>query len=167
MTRLCFVLGVMVFLAPIDQNAQQNHFERIETFPEGSNTSAVGSLISPAERHTAFEFDSPLSKVWRAAKQASTDPALVEFRPILYVDEELHTIQNGSLSRKALDPKVRGGDLVDEFHTQVIGVSESRTRVVITRKVERQIRGRWGYEKSNGKIERWMLSRIEDSLKQE
>ena len=141
----------------------QKHFDRVESFPTGANTSVLGSLLG-GQGVTEYDFDASLERVWGALQHATSSPEMTMLRPIVSVDQQRHSVQNGSLARMALDEKERGGDFVDEFHTQATKVSDTQTRVTISRELRRQIRGRWGYEKTNGKIERWILSRIEDEL---
>jgi hypothetical protein len=155
---------VAVLLLP--GSVPPKHFDRVESFPKGANTSVVGSLVG-GQGVTEYDFDASLERVWNALQRVTSSPEMTMLRPIVSVDQQRHSVQNGSLTRMALDEKERGGDFVDEFQTRATKLSDAQTRVTISRKLRRKIRGRWGVEKTNGKIERWILSRIEDELQRE
>jgi len=152
--------------------------ERVEQFPEGKQVNIlVGGLLSGLKDVNVETrvFDAPYNKVWSAAKLTAEKLDKVGKRPLVLVDEKNGRISNGVINQNILIG-LGGGTWVDQFQIEVTSVLGSKTKVDVARKVvekqfvtlagaRRGIEGNWKSQWSNGNIEKWILTQIEDQLK--
>lgn len=155
-----------------DKNPKESgkRFKREENFPKGSQTnSLIGSFLSGLKDVNAIThtFDAPYQKVWAEVKQTAKKFDKEGGRRIVGIDEEAGRVQNGKID---LNNTIGMGALawLDEFLIEATAVGD-QTKVSVTRKVvQNDIKGNfsreWKTQYSNGKIERWLLTQIEDSL---
>lgn len=152
---------------------------RVTDFPAGRQENAlVGTFMAGIEdaTTTTHEIAAPADQVWTAAQAVTREFAKVGGRAISGIDHQSMRVKNGAITTGAA---VGGsvGSWLDEFVTEVTTVSESRSRISITRKLVTmtQPRGRvvgvavagdktWKTARSNGDIERWIITRIEDTV---
>lgn len=151
---------------------------RVETFPKGEQTNIlIGGLMSGLKDTNVVErvYPAPYEKVWAAVKRVAERFDKVGKRPLVTVDEKNGRVQNGELTQDALIG-LGGGAWADEFLMEATAVSATQTRVAVGRKVVRKetttlaggrrgVEGRWKSQWSNGQIEKWLLTQIEDELK--
>ncbi|MGH9461126.1 MAG: hypothetical protein ACRD1X_07900 [Vicinamibacteria bacterium] len=151
---------------------------RVETFPAGEQTNIlIGGLMSGLKDTNVVErvYQAPYEKVWAAVKRVAERFDKVGGRPLVAIDEKNGRVQNGNLTQDALIG-LGGGAWADQFVTEATAVSPSQTRVAVARRVvqkesttlaggRRGVEGRWKSQWSNGQIESWLLTQIEDELK--
>ncbi|MDQ3648738.1 MAG: hypothetical protein M3458_00375 [Acidobacteriota bacterium] len=157
-----------------DNQKQKKHFERVITFPDGKQTSYGGTVgavwtnpnMIKIEQHL---FAASYDKVWSAAKRATQEFAKMGRRPIV-IDEERGRISNSNVG-DALNKEATliATTWVDELKTEVTKIDKDNTKVTVTRKVYDVRTGNDGQKGgaavlSNGKIERWLLTQIEDGI---
>jgi len=152
--------------------------ERVEKFPEGEQVNIlVGGFFSGLKDVNVETrvFDAPYGKVWSVAKLTAEKLDKVGKRPLVLVDEKNGRISNGVITRNTLIG-LGGGAWMDQFRIEVTSVSDNKTKVDVARKVvekevvtlaggRRGIEGRWKSQWSNGNIEKWVLTQIEDQIK--
>jgi len=170
--KVCARLLLLLFLLACPTSmtfAQEKRFKRVEKFPAGEQTNEwIGSFMSGVKdvNIEEYTFEFPYEKVWGAAVRASESFSKAGGRPVVAVDAAGGRIQNGKVS---LDATLGMGATawMDEFVIEVARLTQNLTKVAVTRKVvEKQISGDrpWKTVWSNGKIERWILTQIEDEL---
>lgn len=152
-------------------------FARVEAFPDGEQTNIlIGGLMSGIKDANVVErmYLAPYEKVWAAVKRVAEQFDKVGKRPLAAIDEKNGRIQNGRLTQDTL-LGLGGGAWADEFVMEATAVSPDRTKVMVSRKVvEKQfvtragaakgVEGNWKSQWSNGQIENWLLTRIEDEI---
>jgi hypothetical protein len=151
--------------------AQDKGFKRVEQYPKGDQIAVMSStfLAGAINMHTEQNvYQAPYDKVWAAAQRAAQALAKVGGQSVVATDEQSGRIQNGKISQ---DELVGRGSYqwADEFVTEVARLTNSMTRVAVSRKVVKKtpnLRGEyvWQTATSNGKIERWVLTLIEDEI---
>ena len=153
------------------------HFTRVDEFPEGVQKDYMTSaFLSSLELSNSVEtaYDAPYEKVWAAAKRVAERLDKIGSRPIIGVDEKNGRIQNGNIGT-ASRLGVGTGAWRDQFLTEVTTISANQTKVTVQRKVVATILKRrasgshreWRSQKSNGQIESWVLTQIENELQGE
>jgi hypothetical protein len=159
-------------------------FKRVEEQPVGIeiNEVASGRASKSYASHVSDRYDAPYEAVWAAATRVARRVEQMGVRPVLRLDstrgeivvrENRVTRQDGS----DYDPDdLRLEGWIDEFLFQVTALSADRTKVTVARTVRGIPRFRIcpytlaacarGYEPevSNGMIEDWILTQIEDDL---
>lgn len=169
MKRIVMLLAVVIFCFPV-AFAQDKHFERMEKVPQGNQTSLAAALFAGmnATKAEQYTFDVPYEKVWAAANRTAQTFARVGGRAVVSVDEQSGKIQNGKISQDAL---VGLGDTswMDECLIQVTRLTSTLTNVIVARKVvqKNSVNHQWKTYMSNGKVERWLLTQIEDEINNE
>lgn len=165
--KVCILL-VLCCLTSFAQQKQQK-LDRVDKLPTGPNTNVFGTFaggLGGIHNKTDFLFDAPYDQVWMAAKVAARDFDKNSGRPVIGIDEQNNRIQNGRVDRGAMTKSSGLRAFVDEFVTQITIVSDTQTKVTVFRNVMQKESSRlWGPQKSNGKIERYLLTQIEDNLK--
>lgn len=172
--KMFFLWSCVVALGLLGLKADAGESMRVEEFPVGKQTDLwTSAILSGFELGNSAEkvYAYPHDKVWVAVKTASERLAKVGKRDIVSVDEKTGRIQNGKISQDAALGMSTGAWL-DEIFTEVVPVSQNETKVVVYRRVVQVIlkRQRGGYERqwrtaqSNGQIENWVLTQIEDQL---
>lgn len=159
-----------ILFCPTVSVPQKKHFERLEKLPEGDQIRhSVGSFFGGVKDWNVEEyiFDAPYETVWPAVKRVSEKFAKVGRRPIAGIEEANGRIQNGRISQDALIGMGPGAWL-DLFVLEATRVSDTSTKVSVARKVvekemtgDRPIKAQW----SSGKFERYLLTQIEDEIK--
>jgi len=164
-------IAISVAFSPTAHAQQkQKELERVETLPTGSNINVLGTFFSTTNI-TEHVFDAPMDRVWMAVKVAARDFDRNARRLVVAIDERSNRVQNGKIDQMAMATAGAFGPFVDEFVTEVTRVSDTQTKVTVVRKVmERERVGRrpedgWGPQKSNGRIEKYLLTQIADNLK--
>lgn len=152
--------------------------ERVEEFPEGKQVNTLIGGFFGGLKDVNVEtrvFDAPYDKVWSAAKLTADKLDKIGKRPLVLVDEKNGRISNGVITQNALIG-LGGGAWTDQFQIEVTSVSDNKTKVDVARKVvekqmvtlagaRRGIEGQWKSQWSNGNIEKWILTQIEDQIK--
>jgi hypothetical protein len=149
----------------------EGKFKRITAFPEGEQLNALLSgLLSGYELANAVETvcAAPEARVWEAVKKAAEQLQKVGGRAVIGRDEETKRIQNGKIREDAALGSGAGA-WMDEIQMRVTpSATEGTSKVVVTRRVVKHIAGRrqrpWRSSRSNGEIENWVLTQIEDAL---
>jgi hypothetical protein len=170
MKRLLTVL-LAALLYPATASAQDKEFKRVDQFPKGdqiavmSSTFFAGAATAHAEQNV---YSAPFEKVWAAAQRAALALDKMGGRSVVATDERSGKIQNGQISQDSL---VGRGSFqwMDEFVTEVTRLTASMTRVTVSRKVVKKTQNLrheyvWQTMFSNGKIERWVLTQIDDEV---
>lgn len=167
MKRTVVLLAVLIFCFQVAL-AQDKHFERIEKFPQGDQTSLVAPLFEGmnATKAEQYTFDVPYEKVWAAANRTAQTFARIGGRAVVSVDTQTGKIQNGKISQ---DGTIGLGDTswLDECLIQMTRLTSTLTNVMVARKVveKNSVNHQWKTYMSNGKVERWLLTQIEDEIK--
>jgi len=174
------ILGVVLIISacPLifsQENQKQNkHFERVTAYPDGKQTSLGGTIIGPITtpngvKTERYLFAKSYDEVWDATKQATQEFSKIGKRP-LKTDEEMRRISNSNIE-KARNEKdtLLQTSWIDEVMTEVTYIDKTHTRVTVSRKVleiKTDSNGKryWATVMSNGKIERWILTQIEDEI---
>jgi len=151
---------------------------RVEQFPEGEQVNTLIGGFFGGLKDVNVEtrvFDARYNKVWSATKRTADKLDKIGKRPLVLVDEKNGRISNGVITETALIG-LGGGAWADQFQIEVTSVSDNKTKVDVARKVvekqmvtlagaRRGIEGNWKSQWSNGNIEKWILTQIEDQLK--
>lgn len=148
------------------------HLKPVTVFPHGKQMNAFASGLmsgydlSHSEQYT---YNAPYERVWQATKDATKALASTGKRPVVAIDEKKHAIQNGKIGTQAQARLGAGtGAWVDEFVTSITPISTTQTQVTVTRRLVGVVRAKgesqWISHKSNGKIERWVLTTINERL---
>jgi hypothetical protein len=159
----------MLVLCFIISDAKDKHFKRVETFPSGDQTkSLIGSFLSGIKDYNIVKhtFDAPYEIVWPIIKKISQKFAKVGGRSVISIDENNGRVQNGMITQNAMIG-MGSGAWLDEFLMEAKAL-DTKTDVAIARKViKREYTGRreWKTNCSNSKIENWLLTQIEDEIK--
>ena len=162
---------------PGSLNPWQSAPTRVDTFPKGEQTNIlIGGLMSGFKDVNVVErvHSAPYAKVWAAVKQVAEHFDKVGGRPLVAIDEKNGRIQNGRISENGLIG-LGSTAWTDEFLMEVTAVSPAQTRVAIARKVvekeivtragnRKAIEGRWKSQWSNGQIENWLHTQIEQNM---
>lgn len=165
--KFSFFLTFFLFCS-ISFFAKDKHFKRIEEYPSGEQTkSVIGSFFSGTVDVNTVEyvFDATLDKVWPAIKQVAKKFAKVSGRIVVGINESNYLIQNGKISQDSMIGSGSGA-WRDEFQMQALS-NENKTKVIVARKVvQKEFTGKreWKTQLSNGKIENYLLTQIEDEL---
>jgi len=160
-------VAIAVAFSPVGHAQQkQQKLDRVEKLPKGANISALGTFFSTSNK-AEFVFDAPLDRVWMAVKITVRAFDKDAGRPVVAIDEQSNRVQNGKIDQMAMKRAGGWGPFVDEFVTEVTQVSDAQTKVTVVRNVmQRETGGAgWGPQKSNGKIEKYILAQIADNLK--
>lgn len=169
MKRMVTVMALITLFC-FSSAAQKKHFERVEKLPEGEQVRhSIGSFFGGIKDGNVeeFTFDAPYEVVWPAVKRVAETFAKTGKRPVTAIEEENGRIQNGVITQNAFIGAGPGAWL-DLFLSEATQVSTTKTKVSIMRKVvekeitgDREIKTQW----SNGKLERYLLTQIEDEIK--
>jgi len=163
-----YLLLVIVLTFTNYSFSKDKHFKRVEEFPQGEQTkSMIGSFFTGikdvnAESHN---FNEPLEMIWPVIKRVANNFAKIGGRTVSGINEDLHLIQNGMISQNAMIG-MGSGAWLDQIQMQA-SKEGNQTKVEVSRKVVQkeftQARA-WKTQLSNGKIERYLLTQIEDEL---
>lgn len=165
--KFLFFLTFFLFCS-ISFFAKDKHFKRIEEYPSGEQTkSLIGSFFSGTKDVNAVEhtFDAALYKVWPVLKSVANKFAKISGRLVVGIDEANNLIQNGNITQDSMIGSGSGA-WMDQIQMKAIS-TENQTKVIVSRKVvQREFTGKreWKTQLSNGKIESYLLTQIEDEL---
>lgn len=154
-------------------------FSRVTAFPSGKQEDAlVGGLLAGIQDVTTVTADVPASAdaAWASVQRVAAEFAKVGGRAVTGIDQSSMRIKNGNITANgAIGGGV--GSWMDQFTTEVTAVSTTTSRVSVTRKLVRLtqpsgvVGGRavagtkeWQAVRSNGDIERWFLTRVQDDI---
>lgn len=152
----------------------QKHFKVERAYPDGKQTSLAGTLgniwTNPNGVNTEkYTFSNSYQQVWNAAKRAAEEFSRIGKRPI-NIEHDKGRISNSNIEdARNQRPSIIPVTWVDEIITEVTQIDKNRTKVSVSRKVlelQKDTRGNVGWTSiaSNGKIERWILTQIEDEI---
>jgi hypothetical protein len=169
--KTAFLIIAMALLYSISALAQDKEFKRVEQYPKGDQIAVMSStfLAGAINMHTEQNvYNAPYDKVWAATQRATQALSKVGGQSVVSTDEQSGRIQNGKINQ---DDLVGRGSYqwADEFITEVTRLTSSMTRVTVSRKVVKKTQNLrnqyvWQTASSNGKIERWVLTQIEDEV---
>lgn len=168
--RKIVVLLTLITLCNLVTAAQEKRFKRVEKFPAGQQTnSLIGSFFTGLKDYNVvqYTFDAPYEKVWPAVKRISERFAKVSGRPVIGLDEQNGRVQNGRINQDAMIG-MGSGAWLDEIGIEATKLAPDKTRVTVIRKVvQKEFTGSspWKTQWSNGKIENYLLTQIEDEIK--
>lgn len=185
MRQLGIAAWIFLSLGPL-AGCAADHFERVEEQPVGIEISDVASGMATRSyaSHVSDRYNAPYATVWAAALRVARRVELMGSKPVLRVDpargeiaiRENRVVRPDGGDYDPDDLRLRGW--IDEFLFQVTALSADRTKVTVARTVRGITAFRLcpytlaacssGYEPevSNGKIEDWILTQIEDDLGQ-
>jgi hypothetical protein len=171
---------ILLSLVGLMAGCTTGKFVRQETFPEGETFTIMNSYRAefhysqfryahPVPSNTqhlicisdyGYVFTANVEKVWSCTKIAALDLEKTGQRPVTKVDEEKYCIRNSSN-----EETVKYRFFFDDFETRVEPVNETQTRVTVKRRVFRNNPSILTLgAASNGKIENWILTRIQDEM---
>ncbi len=162
-------------------------FERVEERPEGIQIEDIASgVVSRSHASEVTDrYDASYAVVWDSTVRVARRVEALGVEPVLRLDpahghislRESHVMSQEETDYDPDQLRLRGW--IDEFQFQVTALSNDRTKVTVSRTV----RGIPGFrlcayvlsscgnlfepEVSNGKIEDWILTQIEDGLAQQ
>lgn len=159
-------------------------FHRVEALPEGIQINSVASGFANKSHtsHVSDRYAAPYADVWAATLRVANRVKHQGIKPVMVVDQargeiklrETHEMRNTDQEYDPDELRLRGW--VDEFQFQVIALDAGRTKVMVARTVRGipafQVCGfviaacQSGLEPevSNGHMEDWILTQIEDDL---
>jgi len=164
----------------------EQRFQRVEQFPRGPqiNYAASSFLTQVHTTHVSDRYTAPYAGVWAAAKRVVERLEKAWAKPTASVDEDMGVIvlttdhrEDEAKTMFNPDPlRIKGWR--DEIRIKVIELYEDRTKVVVSRTVlgapyDRRCPDRslecakpiiYEPEVSNGQIENWILTQIEDAI---
>lgn len=143
---------------------------RIEQLPKGDQTKFLKAFfaMSPVEPE-AYErkFSAPFKNVFSVMKIVAKKFEKEGKRKVVTVDAESGKIQNGTITQDKT-VGLRSGSMLDEITMEATSIDKVSTNVSVTRRVvvyKYESGNRyWATEYSNGNIESWILTQIEDGL---
>jgi hypothetical protein len=171
---IMLIISFCSIVSSQENTKQQKHFKVERAYPDGKQTSFGATLgnvwINPSGVKTEkYVFPNSYDEVWSAAKRAAEEFSRIGKRPI-NIEHDKGRISNSNIE----DARNRESALiqttwVDEIVTEVTQIDENHTKVAVSRKVfEIQTDARknkvWANVASNGKVERWILTQIEDEI---
>lgn len=159
-------------------------FHRTETQPQGMQIDAMASGLANTSHtsHVSDRYSAPYANVWEATLRVANRVKQQGVKPVLLADQtrgeiklrESHVMRNTDQEFDPDELRLRGW--VDEFQFQVGALPDGRTKVTVSRTV----RGIPAFlvcgfviaacqkglepEVSNGHMEDWILTQIEDDL---
>jgi hypothetical protein len=175
------VLGCALWLA----GCASDQFERVQEMPEGIQIDAVASGWTNRSyaSQVSDRYGAPYATVWAATLRVAKRVKQMGVKPAMILDPvhgQIQIRESRMMSQDAdYDPdglRLRGW--IDEFRFQVTVVSGDRTKVTVSRTVRgipsfricayvmAACGGGYEPEVSNGKVEDWILTQIEDDLAQ-
>lgn len=164
----------------------EQRFQRVEEFPRGPqiNYAASSFLTQVHTTHVGDRYTAPYEVVWAAAKRVVERVEQTGIKPKVSLDEEkgliiLTTDHRDEEAKTMFNPdplRIKGWR--DEFRIEVVKLPDARTKAVVSRTVlgipyDRRCPDRtlecptpiiYEPEVSNGKIENWILTQIEDAI---
>jgi hypothetical protein len=145
---------------------QEKHFKVEALFPDGSQISRGANILHrPSDGNsTSYVFDAPYDKIWAAVHRVSEELTRIGQYPLRDEKEGILTNSNFDSVLKSQLGVVRGA-WISDLRTEALAVSKDKTKVKITRRVWEYLNTQWIPSNSNGRVERWMLTRIEDELR--
>lgn len=157
-----------------DKSESQKPLKRETAYPDGKQTSYGGTLkagFGSGFNTEQFVFAAPYDVVWKVVRSVAEEFEKIGKRP-LNIDAERRMAINSNLkysreSNTSLIPMT----WVDEVITEVTYIDKASSKVTVKRKVlqlttDQNGRPEWKMVGSNGKLERWILTLIEDQLKE-
>jgi hypothetical protein len=174
---LPFLLTRCAALYPVHEHETRSEagFLRVEQLPEGAQANMVfGQFAADVRNVTTVQwiYGVSFSIAWDACNAAAGRFDKTGKRPVVKVtriDENSGRIQNGQAGEDARD-RPAADTWADEFIIEADSVSPERTRVIVSRRIVWYdgITGpgemSWQTHWSNGKIEWWLLTRIQDEI---
>jgi len=157
-------------------------FHRVETLPEGIQINDVASGMAKTSHtsHVSDRYDAPYADVWAATLRVANRLKHQGVKPVMLVDQargEIKLRETHIISNEEFDPdELRLRGWVDEFQFQVTALQDGRSKVMVARTVQGIPAFRvCGFvidacdsglepEVSNGHMEDWILTQIEDDL---
>jgi len=159
-------------------------FERVEKLPEGMQVDALASGLSNRTHtsHISDRYAAPFAEVWESTLRVANRVKQQGVKPVLLADRahgeiklrETHVVPSTDEGYNPDELRLRGW--VDEFRFQVTALSDTRTKVMVARTVrgipafrvcgfvQAACQGGLEPEVSNGHMEDWILTQIEDDL---
>lgn len=165
MKALARLLSLVILLSSIAV-AQEKRFKRIETCPQGDQTSFLKkqiSIVSGNVNLVEYISDAPYERAWPAIKRATRTFARESRRPVVGIDEDNSVVQNGKITQdRAVGAQLASWQ--DQFFAKAIRQG-GKTKIQVTRKVVMmEMDGNIKMQYSNGKYENYLLTLIEDEI---
>jgi hypothetical protein len=161
-------------------------FQRVEDFPAGPQIDYTASAFGTGVRttHVSDRYHSPYEAVWLATKRVVERVEQTGIKPKVSFDESKGLIVLTEDHRDDAAKTMNNPDRLrikgwrDEIRIEVVKVSDDRTKVTVSRTVlgmpydkicldrTRTCKDPIPYEPevSNGKVEDWILTQIEDAV---
>jgi hypothetical protein len=142
-----------------DAPAEEAYKETHDLTP-GNHKQLIRALLPGVSERTLVKVSVAASTevVWRAAVAATTKLSEQTGRPVVRVDEQTHTIQNGTAAGRGILPS-REERWSDEFITSVTpDGSQTRLSVVRRLRISSDDGVTWRGAPSDGEIESWIVT---------
>jgi hypothetical protein len=140
-------------------------YQRVEKFPEGREVTTWGSFMGElaGDKLVSRIYNTSYKDIWKAALKVSTELETRGRTPVFPLPDR-GQISIGAIDQNRLIGR-GGGAWMDTFAIQLVKLNDGQIRVTVLRKVlELPNTRQWRRAISNGKIERWVLTRIEDEV---
>lgn len=162
-----FVFSFCAFAQEKQKKEKECYKELV--YPDGKQTLfSLATLIATADGVRTEQCTIPNSsynEVWEAAKRVTQEFTRIGKRPIR-IDESKGKISNSNIEdSRNKEASLIGVSWIDEIVTEVIQLDDKNTKVTVSRRVlqiQTDSNGKrvWGLVISNGKVEKWLLSKI-------
>lgn len=175
--------------------APSYHFERVEAYPGGLQIDELASAYLNKEKpsHVTLNVEAPYEQTWDAARKVAhqlkqidsasestvtidSDSGRIHIEQV-HIPEEVAAVRaaGGPYPKNEVTYRLR--EWVSEFYIELTKVSPTNTKVTVSRDVlgvpSMRIcagtlgacRGMYEPEISNGRVENWVLTQLQDLLK--
>jgi hypothetical protein len=165
------LLGGCATYAPVPETEtrSQVRFLKVQEMPQGVQAYPVLNDFFVGVRSSTtvgWTFPAPHARVWEICKAAAERLDKEGKRPVVAIDEKKGRIRAGQITTD-IPPGLEPGTWTDEFLIEALPLPGDRTRVSVTRRVLKyggSPGNAWRNQWSNGKIEWWILTYIQDVI---
>ncbi len=140
--------------------------ERVETYPDGIQEHPLAGFIGTSEPRFERVFNVSYSKAWDATLKVATDLAKRRESPGPFPEKEKGIILIGRITSASFIGASPGA-WTDEIRIKLSETAENTTSAKVWRRIISVggITGNQIETPSNGELEKWILTQIEDELK--
>ena len=181
---ISLLLALMCVGLAAASGCASEEFHRVETLPEGIQIDSMASGMTNKSHtsHVSDRYAAPYADVWAATVRVANRVKQQGVKPVMLVDQargeiklrETHVMTNTDQEFDPDELRLRGW--VDEFQFTVTAMDDGRSKVMVARTVRgipaflvcgfviAACQGGLEPEVSNGHMEDWILTQIEDDL---
>lgn len=178
---LCFVAAI--YLITLTDSFSQSekiekeraNFKRETVYPDGQQTNYTAFKNAfrdkNAGRQESYVFrDYTYEQIWSAMKYAGEEFARIGKRPLKFDDQKYQTFNTNIGDIENNKTSIIKKTWFDEVRMEATQIDSTYIKVTVTRKImtwglNHENKYDWVPAPSDGKIERWLITQVEDALK--